>query len=182
MFHKLNWVVAAGCAVCLTVGMLLPADADVFNWTYNGQFGQVSDNGSGTFTTGASDIGNDGFPGVDITAITGTWNGSIITGLLPVQPGFANNILYPMTEPIIGGFFDIQGVVFSAIDARGVSSSVNIFFVPDAHVYQAQTNFIGIPHFTDGTFTLTPAPVPVPIVGTGLPGLILAGGVLLLLA
>jgi len=78
--------------VCLTVGMLVPADADVFNWTYNGQFGQVSDNGSGTFTTGASDIGNDGFPGVDITAITGTWNGSIITGLLPVQPGFANNI------------------------------------------------------------------------------------------
>ena len=52
MPDQLNWIAAAGCAVCLTVGMLVPADADVFNWTYNGQFGQVSDNGSGTFTTG----------------------------------------------------------------------------------------------------------------------------------
>ena len=46
MPDQLNWIAAAGCAVCLTVGMLVPADADVFNWTYNGQFGQVSDNGS----------------------------------------------------------------------------------------------------------------------------------------
>src|SRR5262245_27534800 len=171
--------------------MAAPAHADVFNWSYTGTSPTgLTDSGSGTLTTGALTATPPGLfvppgPGFLITNIAGTWDGVAIANLLPVSPPFGtDNILYPTSTP----FMDNGGFSFSVGDGKEVRIFASITFSPPSPdffsgFYIAFTAFpecCPLVDHTDGDFTV--ATVPGPIVGAGLPGVILACGVLPALA
>lgn len=143
-----------------------PASAAVFDFTYAGTAGSGI-TGSGKITTGASNpAGSFYTPSLLITSITGMFNGSSITSLLPQgtylktsgifgSPG-NDNILYSPSSQIFLGlptYLDRYGVAFDTTAQR-----VNLFFglggygsiVQNAGT-STNTSNIG------GTFTITPS-------------------------
>jgi hypothetical protein len=130
---------------------IAPASASaVFDWTLSG--GSLAFTGDGTITVNNTPIVNGGSTGEEITAITGTINGSTITGL----GNTGDNILYPSNFGS-DGFGPLKGL----LDALGLSfttpdQTFNIFFAGTAGYDEEGTD---VP-FGQGTFALTATPLP----------------------
>ncbi|RBP06286.1 hypothetical protein DFR50_13264 [Roseiarcus fermentans] len=144
-------LLAAGClAAALTASA--PAGATLLDWSYAG----ASYSGSGTLTADSSG---------DVTAITGTFNGAIVTGLGSWgQP--SNTISYP-NQPYLDG----NGLSFDTNDGN----AWNIYnFLPS---YYTASPYSG-PSDYFGSFTLA-APAPElstwAMLGLGFAGLAFAG-------
>ena len=151
-------LLASAFAGCVTVAM--PASAQNYTFAYAGMSGPT---GSGTLTTGAA--ANGGFV---ITGITGTFDGNVISGLLPnpnsPNPGSIaaftfDNLLFPTSAMV----FDRYGLAFNA-----GATSYNIFdpaadggSPPAGNPYGLLTSVSRETRF--GTFSLTSVPaVPEP--------------------
>lgn len=148
-------------AFAASLGMVTPADAAVFNWSYNVTNGAPLFAG-GSFTT--SDVLNSA--GLyDILSITGSVSGDVITGLVtnPNQPNVTANSLFYYDNNYTGGnpFLTNAGVLFST-----VSNSAyvwNLFSnAPDSYsLWFGDPNTGSYLGSSDGTMTLTRA-VPEP--------------------
>ena len=101
-----------------------------FDFTTTGApFFGVAGTGSGTLTTNGITIDSRGFTAQMITAITGSFNGSTITGL--ASPFGANNLFY-VTGP---SFVDGSGLGFNTT----AGTSVNLFFQDSVGSYRINT-------------------------------------------
>ena len=123
----------AASAVAL---MAAPASAADFLFTYSGTAGSGI-TGSGTITTGVSNPAGSFFtPSLLITSISGMFNGSAITALLPQgtylktsgifgSPGNDNILYYPSSQMFMGQVtsLDRNGLAFDTAAQR-----VNVFF------------------------------------------------------
>jgi len=153
----------AGAVIAIGVTIGAPANADVFSFSYLDD----THSASGMLTTGLAGSGLNG-PGYNITGITGTFDGTNITGLL----GFAvccrepadNNILY-----LSGTSLDLAGLGL-AVGGK----EVNLYFFENDYfaLVSADSN-ITSDLSGPGTFTLTqltPTPLPgaLPLFATGL--------------
>jgi hypothetical protein len=131
-----------------------PASASTYDWTLTGTF-----SGSGTLTTNDAAIMNAGSTGETITSITGTFNGSNITGIVP---NGNDNIFYPSNFGS-DGFGPLKG----ALDALGLffvvnGADINIFFAGSAG-YDVEGTSI----FASGEkFAVSPAVAATPLPST----------------
>lgn len=159
------------------IGISAPAHADSYYFSFEGTgilgtLGSVT--ADGVVTTGALDSANSlNTPsGFDIIAITGTYNGYTITGLISPATCAAsapcnllspppNDILYYPSTP----YLDAAGLVFS--DANG--DIVNLFGNSGSDYGAVAFDVSGNESFFDGTFTAT-TPLP--------DSMLLLGGVL----
>jgi hypothetical protein len=127
-------LLAAASAVLLSAS---PASAAtyLFDFSGNGFFGGTL-NASGTLTTSNVSTVNplNGYTVQAITGITGTFNGSAITGLAPGVFG-ANNLYY-LTGPF---FVDGNGLGFTT--ASGISANL---FVTNDTAYRVNTQGAGL--------------------------------------
>jgi hypothetical protein len=142
-----------------------PAEATLYNFTIKGGF-----TGSGTFTT--SDTPDVDDPtAYDVTAMTGTFNGSTIAHLDPINTLFADNVFYTS-----GLHVDDDGWTW-----RAGTRDYNMFLSEgiDSHGNATENLLIGFPGISGGskkvTFTATAATVPEPamlgVFGMGVIGL-----------
>lgn len=115
---------AALAAILATVAMPASAATYIFNFTGSGQ------SGSGTVTTSDTTFDSRGFQAQTVTGITGTYNGSAITGLMPGLFG-ANNLYY-VTGP---SFVDGSGLAFRT----AAGNQVNLFYQDSAPSYRVNT-------------------------------------------
>jgi len=122
-------------AIAMIVNTPASAAQYLFNFSGNGFFGGTL-NGSGTLTTNDVSFINalNGYTAQTITGITGTFNGSAITGLAPGFSG-ANNLFY-LTGPF---FVDGNGLGFTT--AAGISA--NLFITNDTS-YRVNTQGAGL--------------------------------------
>ena len=149
------------------IGVIGPAHATTYYFSFEG-IGIVDTTGSvtasGVLTTGALDSANslNTPPGFDITAITGTYNGYTITGLISPATCAASapcNLLIPPPNDILyypgTPYLDAAGLVFS--DANG--DIVNLFGNSSSDYGASAFDASGDESFFDGTFTAsTPLP------------------------
>lgn len=167
-----------GRSTLMVLGALLclagTAPAAVYDWSYTGS--PLLDRASGTLTTGSLDPSNslNSPAGYDITAITGTYNGSSITGLLAPGsccsvPANDNIVYYSPTPGAV--YLDQAGLAFT--DALG--GEINIYSYNGAGLYAdilAPPGSANGPFITSGIFSLTPVAVPEPgslaVLGSGL--------------
>ena len=152
------------------IGLSLSAHAQGtlnWTWTYQTYAGNTSYTGSGTLTTG---LINGGVPtdpesggSAQITAITGTFNGSTITSLLPVNSFDLNdNTFYNHNPQVDGG-----GLSFSA---GGVD--YNIFLLSDVSgITEVEDSNDGYDNGGDFWATLAPVPEPSTLALAALGGL-----------
>jgi hypothetical protein len=161
--------VLAAIVIAIGTTISVSAHADVLHFSYLDEIHSAN----GTLTIGSVSTGLNG-PGYNVTGITGTFDGSEITGLL----GFAvccrspanNNILYS-SEP----FLDLAGVGF----AVGIKN-VNLFF-EDSYLALVSTDsnvtseLSGPGTFTVTPITQTPLPGALPLFASGLSALGLLG-------
>jgi hypothetical protein len=107
-------VAALGVALLGAGGVSSAAAATVYEVSYAAPAN--GDTGDFFLTLGAPESG--GF--FDVTAVTGTWNGLAITGLLPINGYAANdNLFSPTPTP---NYFTFPGVSFST--AAGVDINI----------------------------------------------------------
>jgi hypothetical protein len=147
---------------------MAPASAStVYDWTLSG--GDLAATGSGSITVSDTAVQYAGSTGETITAISGTIDGSAITGLTTV----GDNILYPYNFGS-DGFGSLKGM----LDASGLSfmtaagQTFNIFFAGMAG-YDEE----GSVPFGQGTFTVTEvSPTPLPPTWTMMLGALLGLG------
>ena len=147
-------------AAALVIGGLLPLAATVapadaatvtFDWTLTGpsaSLGGVPFPGSGTITATTSAGGD------SVTAITGTINGSTISGLTTFDG--SDNLVFPNgTAPL-----DTHGIAFTT--AAGQTIDILSEFAegtpPTGNAYEEIASNPG--GFGVGTFALTPTPLP----------------------
>ena len=126
-------LLAAAAAIGVLMALQGSAAANVVDFSYIGSTGAyVANTGSGlsisgTFTTGTNNV---------VTGVTGTFDGSAITGLLPVDtfyktsgifgtPGNDNVLNFPSTETYLGQpvYLDRQGISFTT-----AADDVNLYF------------------------------------------------------
>lgn len=160
-------------ALALTAAFFASAaKADTFNFS----FGTAQDSHSGAGTITGNDIGNGEFL---ITSITGTTDGSAITGLADPRTlgGNDNVLLFPADSH--GAFFDNGGVSFDVDLGGGQQAVVNLFEGNDflSRVLFSVGGDAGEDTLEPITVTRVPAPSPVPepssigLFGTGAVGL-----------
>lgn len=122
-------------AIAMVVSTPASATQYLFNFSGTGFFGGTL-NGSGTLTTDDNSFVNalNGYTAQNITGITGTFNGSTITGL---APGFfgANNLFY------LSGPFFVDGNGLGFTTASGVSANL---FVTNDTSYRVNTQGAGL--------------------------------------
>lgn len=130
-----RYLFGTALALCALASTPATAAEVMFDFSGSGFFGGTL-NGSGTLTTSDESFVNpdNGFTVQKITGITGTFNGSAITGLAPGVFG-ANNLFY-LTGPF---FVDGNGLGFNT--ASGVA--VNLF-VTGGTAYQVNTQGAGL--------------------------------------
>jgi len=159
---------AVVAALLLLFSFVASAHALVFDFSYSGGSGKTAVSGSGEFITGST-----GSP-YTVTSVTGIANGIAITGLSLYAS--ADNLLYGLGSHYV----DFSGISFSTSngDAWGIGWTGYNYGIAelfnDKFGYCCGVNPIN--------FTVSPARVsgaPGPIAGGGLPGLLLAGGGLL---
>ncbi|HEX4533418.1 MAG TPA: PEP-CTERM sorting domain-containing protein [Rhizomicrobium sp.] len=179
-------LLAAATAACALMAFQAPAQADIIDFTYTGAPGSGI-TGSGTITTGqANPPGSFFTPSLEITGITGTFDGNTITALLPDgtfyvtsglfgSPGNDNILYYPGTQTFNGQptYLDRYGVAFST-----GTDMINLFFGLGGYgVLDSVNGSNTVASNIGGTFTLTPQAVPEPatwlllLSGLGLAGL-----------
>ena len=124
-------------AAALALFAAAPASATqyMFDFSGTGFFGGTL-NGSGTLTTDDVSFVNalNGYTAQNITGITGTFNGSTITGLAPGFMG-ANNLFY------LDGPFFVDGNGLGFTTAAGVSANL---FVTNGTNYRVNTQGAGL--------------------------------------
>ena len=146
----------------------MPASAATYIFSFSGT-GQA---GSGTLTTDDVTIASRGYTAQTITGITGTYNGSSITGLMAGLFGADN--LYYLTGP---SFVDGSGVGFRT----AAGNQVNLFYQDSAQSYRVNTLNPFASVFVTATSSPATAPVPEPatwtmmIAGFAVIGLVLRG-------
>ena len=162
-------ILLAAVAVTLSA---TSAFADTFNFSLAGQ-----DSGSGTFTT----VQRSNNPGVyDITDISGTFNKSTITGLLPINSYPTN---YPVNDNVL--YFPASnstGAGNSYLDNKGVSFSIsngnkiNVYYTGTYFIAKGAmgNNLDTLSSFTvtAATAAATPEPSSLALLGTGVLGLV----------
>jgi hypothetical protein len=131
--RKLSLISAA--AVALASASPASAAEFAFNFSGTGFFGGAL-NGSGVLTTNDQSVVNpqNGFTVQAITGITGTFNGSNITGLAPGLFG-ANNLFY------LNGPFFVDGNGLGFTTASGVSANL---FVTNGTSFRVNTQGAGL--------------------------------------
>jgi hypothetical protein len=142
----------AGTALSLLTAAGPASAAFDYNWTLSGV-----DTGSGTLTVGAPDGS-----GFDITAFTGTIDGTPIGGLIgsPLDPGgpaysptgyfIYDNIVYPGPAPVL----DTSGILFSIS-----GQEANIWGNSGPNDYSFYECCYAVANDRVDTFKLTPAAV-----------------------
>ena len=141
----------------------MPASAATFIFSFSGT-GQA---GSGTLTTDDITVASRGYTAQAITGVTGTYNGSAITGLMPGLFGADN--LYYLTGP---SFVDGSGLGFRTT----AGNQVNLFYQDSAPSYRVNTLSPFTSAFVTASSSAATAPVPEPatwalmIVGFGAVG------------
>ena len=110
-------------ATAMVAFVSAPASAAMFIFnsdTTSTLFGGGSQTIGGTFTTADTPVDRFGFTGLAITGITGTINGSAITGLynIPNKPYY-----YITSGPT---FFDGSGVRFNTASATNIAFSTRM--------------------------------------------------------
>ncbi len=118
----------ASLAVTAATLALLAAPASAATFVFN--FAGTGQAGSGTLTTNDMTIPSRGYTAQTITGITGTYNGSAITGLIAGL--FGSNNLYYLTGP---SFVDGSGLGFST----AAGNQVNLFYQDSAPSYRVNT-------------------------------------------
>ena len=133
-------------ATAITAATPASAAQYVFDFSGSGFFGGTL-NGSGNLTTDGTSFVNplNGYTAQTITGVTGTFNGSAITGLASV---FGANNLYYLSGPF---YVDGNGLGFST--AAGVSANL---FVTNGTSYRVNTQGAGL---LTGLVTANSAPV-----------------------
>lgn len=156
-----NLLLGGAMAVSALFGGQSASRADVFDFSYTSEFGHHQTI-IGTFTTGAADPSGSFYtPSLEVTGITGTFNGHAITGLMAVGTYFGNdNILYyPSSVTYLGqpSYLDIDGISF-----RTASDYVNLYFGlgGTGDVYGMRID--GNANLTLGILTVAPASTPTP--------------------
>ena len=145
-----------------------PASATTYVFGFSGA-GQA---GGGTLTTDNVTIASRGYTAQAITGITGTYNGSAITGLMAGLFGADN--LYYLTGP---SFLDGSGLGFRT----AAGNQVNLFYQDSARSYRVNTLNPFTTGFVTATSAAVTAAVPEPatwammIAGFGAVGLALRG-------
>jgi hypothetical protein len=156
--------VLAATVIAIGVAISPSVQADVLHFSYL----DAIHSANGTLTIGSASTGLNG-PGYAITGITGTFDGSEITGLLGLavccRSPANNNILY-LSEP----FLDLAGVGF----AVGINN-VNLFFQDSYFALLSTDEISGLGTFTVTPVTQTPLPGALPLFASGLSALGLLG-------
>lgn len=145
--RKLTTRLLGAAAIALLASAPATAAQYLFNFTGSGFFGGTL-NGTGTVSTNDVSFVNalNGYTAQSITGISGTFNGSPITGLAPGLFG-ANNLFY-LTGPF---FVDGNGLGFTT--ASGVSANL---FVTNDTSYRVNTQGAGL---LTGLVTASASPV-----------------------
>lgn len=163
----MNLKCAAASIALLSTVASVPASAAVFDFTFDTveTFFGPPQTIRGTFTTSDTPVDRFGFTGLAITGISGTINGTAITGL---SDNFGNPFYYITTGPT---FLDGSGVRFNA----GAATNIAFFHQDGVANDRYRVNGNGtISSF--GPATSSPAAVPEPatwammLLGFGLMG------------
>lgn len=137
----------------MAAGMLALFTTSASATTYVFGFAGTGQAATGTLTTDDVTIASRGYTAQTITGITGTYNGSAITGLMAGLFGADN--LYYLTGP---SFVDGSGVGFRT----AAGNQVNLFYQDSAPSYRVNTlNPFGST-FVTATSSRATAPVPEP--------------------
>jgi len=155
----MNRIFAAFMAAGLLVAGAAHAAITSFDFSYSFPIEDLGDFPSGfTSASGVLTVTDQGGGVYLITAISGQWNGQVITGLLPVGSYFDNdNLIFPDSDPKLseGGFaFSVSGPIAGD---NGFGKVSVIHLVGDGYTDSGDnTGYVQ-------TFSLTPsAPVPEP--------------------
>jgi hypothetical protein len=124
-----------------------PAEATLYDFTIKGGF-----TGSGTFTTSDTSIDLADPDEFLVTAMTGTFNGSKITQLDPINTLFADNVFDPSGLNTQGLYVDDDGWTWHA-----GSRDYNMFLSDgtDSHGNPTENLLIGYPGISGGSKKVT---------------------------